>query len=130
MFQGGDLTKDVSRRVSDSCPKPSSDDLNEPCVDKYNLHRTEEKHKPGQTKITDEKEEMDFGKTRIKRRNDGEKEKNIRLNRKDKEIYQNLNKGEQAGLDSLLTRVDKNEIRITPTDKSGRFAILTVDQYI
>ena len=49
---------------------------------------------------------------------------------KDKEIYQNLNKGEQAGLDSLLTRVDKNEIRITPTDKSGRFAILTVDQYI
>ena len=46
------------------------------------------------------------------------------------EIFSNLNKKEQLGLNSLLKRVKNDEVRITPTDKSGRFAILTTEQYL
>ena len=44
--------------------------------------------------------------------------------------YQNLSYKEKKGLKSLSKRVTKGELMITPTDKSGRFAILTTDQYL
>ena len=77
-----------------------------------------------------EKEETVLGKNKNKKKKRGRRRKSNRTNNKDKETYQNLNRDEQAGLDSILKRVNKNEIRVTPTDKSGRFAILTVDQYL
>ena len=46
------------------------------------------------------------------------------------EPIKNLSKNEQLGLNSLLKRLKKNEIKITLTDKSGIFAILTHDQYL
>ena len=54
---------------------------------------------------------------------------NIIKNKKDRHAI-NLNKKERTGLESLLKRVKNNEIVITPTDKSGRFAVLTAQQYL
>ena len=42
----------------------------------------------------------------------------------------NLSKDEKKGLDSLIKRVRGNEIMITPTDKSGRLAVMTYNQYL
>ena len=65
---------------------------------------------------------------------DKSKSKSLKI-KKDKKHYRhesisNLSNKEQMGLNSLLKRIQKDEIRITPTDKSGRFAILTNEQYI
>ena len=43
---------------------------------------------------------------------------------------ENLNKDEQIGLRSLCKRVKNKEIMIVPTDKSGRFAVMTFKQYM
>ena len=65
---------------------------------------------------------------------DKSKSKSVKM-KNDKKHYRhesisNLSNKEQMGLNSLLKRIQKDEIRITPTDKSGRFAILTNEQYI
>ena len=49
---------------------------------------------------------------------------------KDKEIYENLSAGGKRGLNKLRKRVKNKEIIICQTDKSGRFAVLTYEQYI
>ena len=46
------------------------------------------------------------------------------------ERIQNLTNNEKAGLNSILKRIKSNELMVVPTDKSGRLAILTHDQYI
>ena len=47
-----------------------------------------------------------------------------------KKKFENLSKTEAEGLESLKKRVKAGEIMITTTDKSGRMAILTKDQYV
>ena len=47
-----------------------------------------------------------------------------------KEQQSNLSKDEQLGLKSIKKRVADNEIVILPTDKSGRFAIMSMKTYI
>ena len=42
----------------------------------------------------------------------------------------NLNIDEQAGMNSLLKRIKNEELMIVPTDKSGRFSVLSLDQYL
>lgn len=49
---------------------------------------------------------------------------------KEFEIRPNLSVSEQRGMKSLKERVASGEIIITETDKSKRFAVLTLDQYI
>ena len=41
----------------------------------------------------------------------------------------NLNEAERRGLKSLRKRVKENEIVIIPTDKSGRFAVMSLATY-
>ena len=52
------------------------------------------------------------------------------MRQRNNEPIKNLSKNEQLGLNSLLKRLKKNEIKITLTDKSGIFAILIQDQYL
>ena len=42
----------------------------------------------------------------------------------------NLTRQEVAGLKSLKSRIKSGEIQVIQTDKSGRFAILTTEQYL
>ena len=42
----------------------------------------------------------------------------------------NLNKGEISGLRKLKKRIKEGEIIVLPTDKSGRFGIMSLDNYI
>ena len=45
-------------------------------------------------------------------------------------VESNLSKAEQEGLKSLQKRVNNKEIVVTETDKSRRFCVLTVEQYL
>ena len=63
------------------------------------------------------------------RKNGGSKNHQDGSNGDMKEIL-NLNPNEKKGLKSLLKRVKDDEIVITPTDKSGRFALLSLEQYV
>ena len=63
------------------------------------------------------------------RKNGGSKNHQDGSNGDMKEIL-NLNPNEKKGLKSLLKRVKDDEIVITPTDKSGRFAVLSLEQYV
>ena len=49
--------------------------------------------------------------------------------RKDDDIL-NLSKIEKVGLSSIKKRMKNKEIIVTPTDKSGRFSIMTYNQYL
>jgi hypothetical protein len=42
----------------------------------------------------------------------------------------NLTKQEQAGLKSIQKRIAEGELVILPTDKSGRFAIMSMETYV
>ena len=55
---------------------------------------------------------------------------NNRRGNKNVKQYLNLSFKERIGLKTLNDRIDSGEIMITPTDKSGRFAVLTKEQYI
>ena len=56
---------------------------------------------------------------------------NMKKKKKDKKmIYNNLSKAENEALISLRKRVSDGEIIITTTDKSGRMAVLTREQFI
>ena len=50
--------------------------------------------------------------------------------KKDSNVESNLSKAEQEGLKSLQKRVKNREIVVTETDKSRRFCVLTVEQYL
>ena len=43
---------------------------------------------------------------------------------------ENLTAKERKGLDSLKRRVKEKEISVCRTDKSGRFAVLSHEQYV
>ena len=57
-------------------------------------------------------------------------EKDKRRNRSSVNNVENLSKYEQQGLRSLKKRISSGEIFITTTDKSGRMAVLTKEQYL
>ena len=44
--------------------------------------------------------------------------------------FLNINKKERVGLINLQKRIRNNELVVTPTDKSGRFSVMTHQQYI
>ena len=44
--------------------------------------------------------------------------------------YSNLPEDEREGLESIMDRVDKNEIKIIETDKSKKFSVNTPSQYV
>ena len=49
---------------------------------------------------------------------------------KNKMVFNNLSKSENEGIISLKKRVSEGEIIITTTDKSGRMAVITREQYL
>jgi hypothetical protein len=50
--------------------------------------------------------------------------------KKDKEIFDNLTQKEQRGLKSLQKRIKNKELIVCSTDKSGRFCVLSREDYI
>ena len=51
-------------------------------------------------------------------------------NRHKNKKFLNIDKKESVGLINLQKRIRNNEIVVTPTDKSGRFSVMTHQQYI
>ena len=66
----------------------------------------------------------------VKTKSSGDSEKSKGGRSEDKKDILNLSNNEKKGLKSLLKRVKNDEIVITPTDKSGRFAVLSLEQYV
>ena len=65
--------------------------------------------------------------------NTGPKDEAKKMTMKEKKNdhhFLNLSFKERKGLRTLNDRINKGEIMVTPTDKSGRFAVLTTDQYL
>ena len=52
------------------------------------------------------------------------------MGKKNSDMIMNLNKNERQGFESLCDRINSGVIMVTPTDKSGRFSVLTRDQYL
>ena len=44
--------------------------------------------------------------------------------------YSDLTFKERRGLKSIKKRINNGELMVTPTDKSGRFAVLSTEQYL
>ena len=68
----------------------------------------------------------------VRKRTQKEVYENFRIKNTNKNHEQksNLKPGEKEGLKSLLKRIEKEEIMILKTDKSGRFVVTTPEKYI